>query len=171
MEAVCYPSIREECSMPEALDPVVTISLLDPVAGYAMQSWEFEGASLIRIGRAETNDVVLSDTSVSRMHGELTRTEAGWNVTALGRNGIVVGGHAITGATPVTHETVLRLAAHGPYLEFRFGHRHDTLAEKLDAERRWSDAREREEERQRADQTDATELDFRRRIEPPKPGK
>ena len=69
--------------MPEALDPVVTISLLDTVAGYAVQSWEFEGANMIRIGRGETNDVVLSDTSVSRMHGELARTEAGWSVTAL----------------------------------------------------------------------------------------
>ncbi len=150
--------------MREALDPVVTISLLDPVAGYAVQSWEFEGAKLIRIGRGETNDVVLSDTSVSRMHGELTRSEAGWSVTALGRNGIVMHGRAITGATALSHETVLRLAAGGPYLEFRLGRRHDTLAQKLHEERRWSDAREREEERQRADQTDATELDFRSRI-------
>src|ERR1017187_1490171 len=118
------PSIREECPMPEATDSVVTISLLDPVAGSAVQSWEFEGVSLIRIGRAETNDVVLSDTSISRMHGELTRTEAGWSVTALGRNGIVVAGRAITGATAISHETVLRLAAGGPYLEFRFGSRH-----------------------------------------------
>ncbi len=155
--------------MPEALDPVITISLLDPVAGYAVQSWEFDGASVIRIGRGETNDVVLSDTTVSRMHGELTRTDAGWNVTALGRNGIVVGGHAITGATPVTHEAVLRLAAGGPYLEFRFGRRRNTLAERLDEERRWADAQEHEEERQRADQTDATEVDFRRRPEPRKP--
>ena len=85
------------------------------------------------------------------------------------RNGIVVHGRAITGATAVSHETVLRLAASGPYLEFRFGRRHNTLAEKLDEERRWSDAREREEERQRADQTDATELDFCVRPEPPKP--
>ena len=58
--------------MPETHDPVITISLLDPVAGYAVQSWEFDGVSLIRIGRADTNDVVLSDTTVSRMHGELT---------------------------------------------------------------------------------------------------
>ncbi len=153
--------------MREALDPVVTISLLDPVAGYAVQSWEFEGANLIRIGRGETNDVVLSDTSVSRLHGELTRSEAGWSVTALGRNGIVMHGRAITGATAVTHEIVLRLAAGGPYLEFRFGRRHDTLAQKLHEEQRWSEAREREEERQRADQTDATELDWRVRPEPP----
>jgi pSer/pThr/pTyr-binding forkhead associated (FHA) protein len=164
------PNFREEFSMPEALDPVITISLLDPVAGYAVQSWEFEEASVIRIGRSRTNDVVLSDTSVSRMHGELTRTNAGWSVTALGRNGIVVGGHAITGATALTHEAVLRLAANGPYLEFRFGRRRNTLAERLDEERRWSEARENEEERQRADRTDATELDFRVRPEPRKPG-
>lgn len=163
------PNFCEEFPMPEALDPVITISLLDPVAGYAVQSWEFEKESVIRFGRAETNDVVLSDTSVSRVHGELTRTEAGWNVTALGRNGIVVHGRAITGATAVTHEAILRLAANGPYLEFRFGRRRNTLAEKLDEERRWAEVRENEEERQRADRTDATELDFRNRLEPRKP--
>jgi pSer/pThr/pTyr-binding forkhead associated (FHA) protein len=165
------PSEQKERTMPEAIDPVITISLLDPVAGYAAQSWEFENASVIRFGREETNDVVISDASVSRVHGELTRSEAGWSVTALGRNGIVVHGRAITGATAVSHETVLRLAASGPYLEFRFGRRRNTLAERLDEEKRWADTREREEERQRSDRTDVTELDFKNPLERRKPAK
>jgi serine/threonine-protein kinase len=150
--------------MPQVHDSVITISLLDPVGWHAVQTWEFDGASVIRIGRAKTNDVILSDTQVSRNHGELTRTDVGWSVMPLGRNGIAIGSRAITNATPVGHEVVLRLATNGPYLEFRVGRRRDTIAEKLaDRQRREVAAHEREEERRRAEQTDATELDFLKR--------
>ncbi len=156
--------------MPHDHDSVVTISLLDPVGWHAVQTWEFDGASVIRIGRAKTNDVIISDTLVSRRHGELVRTDVGWNITPLGRNGIAVGSRVITSATPVPHETVLRLATSGPYLEFRVGGRRNTIAEKLADHQRWeAAAREREEERQRAEQTDATEPDFPRRLQGRKP--
>lgn len=155
--------------MTEAHDEVITISLLDTVRGDAIQNWEFERASLIRVGRAETNDVILCDTQVSRLHGELTRTEDGWSVTPLGRNGIAISGKAITGVTPVGHETVLRLAASGPYLEFRLGRRRNTPAEKLADQQRWAAAREREEEQNRASGTDVTEIDFLKRHPPTKP--
>src|ERR1043166_4055888 len=69
--------------MPPIRDSVITISLLDPVRGHAVQSWEFDGAAVIRIGRASTNDVILNDLQVSRVHGELIRTDAGWNITPL----------------------------------------------------------------------------------------
>jgi pSer/pThr/pTyr-binding forkhead associated (FHA) protein len=143
----------------------VTISLLDAVRGDAAQSWEFEGTTRIRIGRDGTNDVVLGDTAVSRMHGELARTDAGWFVTALGRNGIAIRGRAITGATPVKHEAVLRLAVGGPYLEFRLGRRQHTPAERLADRQRWA---EREQELRRAAQTDATDVDYLNRRSPAK---
>lgn len=151
-------------------DPVISISLLDPVNGQAIQTWEFDGASVIRIGRAETNDVVIRDTLVSRTHAELTRTDDGWSVTALGRNGIAISGRAITGAAPVGHGTVLRLANSGPYLEFRVGRRRNTLAERLADQERWeAAAHEREEDRQHAGRVDATEVDFPKRAEQRKP--
>jgi pSer/pThr/pTyr-binding forkhead associated (FHA) protein len=156
--------------MPQGRDSVITISLLDPVGWHAVQTWEFDGASVIRIGRAKTNDVIISDAVVSRRHGELIRTDVGWSITPLGRNGIAVGSRVITSATPVPHETVLRLATGGPYLEFRVGGRRNTIAEKRADHQRWeAAAHEREEERQRAEQTDATEPDFPKHFQRQKP--
>ncbi len=151
--------------MPENDDSMISISLLDPVRGDAVQSWEFNGASAIRFGRAETNHVVLGDSQVSRQHGELTRKDGAWSVTPLGRNGIAISGRPINGATPVGPETVLRLAASGPYLEFRIGRRLNTHAERLADQQRWG-ARDREEEQSR---TDVTDVDFLNRRNPQKP--
>jgi pSer/pThr/pTyr-binding forkhead associated (FHA) protein len=155
--------------MVETHDAVITISLLDPLRGDAIQSWEFDAAPLIRIGRAATNDVVLNDARVSRVHGELSHGESGWSVTPLGRNGIAIGGQAITGATPLGPGAVLRFAAGGPYLEFRVGRRRNTPADRLVDQQRWAAAREREEEQDRASRTDITEVDFLRRPPPGKP--
>jgi len=101
---------------PEIHDPVITISLLDPMAGYAVRSWEFDGYRWSL--RALRNEhVVLNDTTVSRMHAA-TRTDAGWSVTALGRNGIVVRRPPITGATPIVTKRCC-VSRRRPYLEFR----------------------------------------------------
>lgn len=152
------------------MSEIVTISLLDPVRGDATQNWEFEDVSLIRFGRAETNDVVLHDEEVSRMHGEFRRTDAGWTITPLGRNGVAISAHDVNGGTPVSHQTVLRLSANGPYLEFRIGRRTNTPAERLaDQQRFAAAARERDEERRRARQTNATQVDFLKRAGPQKP--
>ena len=153
--------------MIQAHDSVITISLLDPVRGDAVQTWEFDGASVVRIGRAKTNDVILTDERVSRMHGEFTRTGGGWSILPLGRNGIAISGCAITGATPVGPETVLRLAANGPYLEFRVGRRRDRPAGRLADQQRWAAARE--EEQKRAAQTEGTVVDYLKRHEQRKP--
>ena len=88
----------------------------------------------------------------------------------MGRNGIAISGRAITGAAPVGHGTVLRLANSGPYLEFRVGRRRNTLAERLADQERWeAAAHEREEDRQHAGRVDATEVDFPKRAEQRKP--
>ena len=143
---------------------IVTISLLDPVRGDATQHWEFEGATLIRFGRGATNDVVLGDEEVSRLHGEFARSPEGWTVTPLGRNGVAISGHHIAGVTPVGHTTVLRLSANGPYIEFRIGRRPTQAAQRLADRKRFATAtREREQERQRARQTNATQVDFLKR--------
>jgi hypothetical protein len=100
------------------------------------------------------------------LHGELIRNGDSWSVTSLGQNGIAIGGRAITGRTPVGHETVLRLAASGPYLEFRFGRRQNTNAERLADQRRWA---EREQEQSLASRTEVTEVDLLKRLQPRKP--
>ncbi len=39
---------------------------------------------IITIGRSDSNDIVLTDTSVTRQHAQLERTETGWKVCDLG---------------------------------------------------------------------------------------
>ncbi|HJT77142.1 MAG TPA: HD domain-containing phosphohydrolase [Gemmataceae bacterium] len=46
------------------------------------KTWDMTG--LVRIGRQETLEVVVNDTSVSRCHAELRPTERGWRVSDLG---------------------------------------------------------------------------------------
>src|SRR5258706_16267755 len=103
------------------MSETITIFLLDPIHGEAVQTWEFRDAIVIQIGRDASNHVVLTDAVVSRKHAELIRDAKGWSVASLGKNGVIIRGREITGPTPVTHETVMRIAASGPYLEFRVG--------------------------------------------------
>lgn len=44
----------------------------------------WEGASLVRIGRLDSLELVLDDSSVSRCHAEVRATERGWRVCDLG---------------------------------------------------------------------------------------
>ena len=59
------------------------------------QSWE--SSALLRVGRLDSLEVVLDDTSVSRFHAELRATDRGWRVGDLGStngtrlNGVRIG--------------------------------------------------------------------------------
>jgi len=54
------------------------------------------------LGRHPECDIVLEASAVSRKHAQITKTEDGWIVEDLGsRNGTVVNGETITGATSV----------------------------------------------------------------------
>jgi pSer/pThr/pTyr-binding forkhead associated (FHA) protein len=66
---------------------VLTLTLLHPNKTLPIQSWTFETETIIRIGRATDNDVVLFSTVVSRYHLELRRQQEGWEVVNLGANG------------------------------------------------------------------------------------
>jgi ABC transport system ATP-binding/permease protein len=63
----------------------------------------------LRIGRANGNDMVVSDLSVSRYHAELRKTAAGgYEIVDLGsHNGTYVAGQRITTATAVTESDVI----------------------------------------------------------------
>jgi putative nucleotidyltransferase with HDIG domain len=50
-----------------------------PVKG---RTWE--GTALLRVGRLDSLEIVLEDTSVSRCHAEVRATERGWRVSDLG---------------------------------------------------------------------------------------
>jgi hypothetical protein len=102
----------------------IALSLLDPVKGHAIQTWQFEGRAVIRIGRGDTNDVVVADPLVSRTHAELISDTAGrWRVVSLGRNGTLIDGEMVSAPMAIHHGTILQLGSSGPWVEFCQGRR------------------------------------------------
>lgn len=75
---------------------MVTLTLLEPQQKIPLQQWHFQDETVIRIGRSAENDIVLSDSLVSRHHLELRQTslafagnfgDGSWQVTSKGTNG------------------------------------------------------------------------------------
>jgi eukaryotic-like serine/threonine-protein kinase len=99
---------------------VLTVTLLHPVQSTPVQSWTFEQESVVRIGRATDNQVVLYSAVVSRHHVELRNTTGQWEVVNLGTNGTYLDGKRINQA-PLEDGGVIRLARSGPNLQVRLG--------------------------------------------------
>ncbi len=95
----------------------VAIQLLDSALGRPMRSWQFDGKQLISIGRADDQDVQISDPYVSRTHAELRWQNDGWTLVSLGRYGVMVQGQAVT-ELPIEKEITFRLGSEGPTLRF-----------------------------------------------------
>lgn len=91
---------------------------MHPLHSTTMQQWNFESDSVIRVGRAEDNSVVLYSSVVSRYHIEIRRQSSGWEIVGLGTNGTYVDGQLIAHA-PIIDGIVVRLAASGPKLLIR----------------------------------------------------
>ena len=65
--------------------------------------------SMVNIGRAEYNDLVIADPSVSTTHAKLQRKDDVWVLTDLGStNGTQVEGEPVTGETALTPGTTIR---------------------------------------------------------------
>jgi eukaryotic-like serine/threonine-protein kinase len=99
---------------------VIILSLLHPIKQIPVQVWTFPHESVIRIGRATDNQVVLYSAVVSRRHVELRRTGLTWEVVNLGTNGTYVDGKRIT-QMAISDGAVLRLARSGPNIQVRIG--------------------------------------------------
>ncbi|HBQ99510.1 MULTISPECIES: protein kinase domain-containing protein [unclassified Roseofilum] len=103
----------------------IALTLLDPKKGEPLQSWEFPPQGKVRIGRAQDNEVVLSNDLVSRYHLELepiphqTDEAIAWRVTNRGTNGTLVNHQAISQMI-VESKSLIQLAAGGPILELTF---------------------------------------------------
>ncbi len=82
-----------------------------------MQTWRFRKESLVRIGRAEQNEVVIGDPYASRFHCELRFQGEHWDLVNLGRHGTMVRGERVETMT-IDHGTVFQLGPTGP--SFRF---------------------------------------------------
>lgn len=96
----------------------VCLHLINPDTGHPIQTWQFETQSSVRIGRAEGNDVVISDPSVSRFHAELQFNGKEWELANLGKNGTLVFGRAIT-RSRIDEQTLFGLGTAGPLLRFQ----------------------------------------------------
>ncbi len=99
-------------------DSKIILSLLHPTKGHPIQQWRFERAAVIRIGRADDNEVTIADQQVSRRHAELRFAEDTWELCSLGRNGTIFEGKGIE-RTILPDAAVFQLGSGGPTLEFR----------------------------------------------------
>ncbi len=99
---------------------MITLTLLHPVQATPVQSWTFEHESVVRIGRAVDNHVVLYSAVVSRHHVELRRSGLHWEVVNLGTNGTYLDGKRVQQAS-LNDGGILRLARSGPNIQIRIG--------------------------------------------------
>jgi pSer/pThr/pTyr-binding forkhead associated (FHA) protein len=95
----------------------VAVHLLDSALGRPMRSWEFKNKVLITVGRADGQDVMISDPYVSRSHAELRFADGLWTLVSLGRYGVTIRGEVVN-EVPIEGETVFRLGSGGPSLRF-----------------------------------------------------
>jgi pSer/pThr/pTyr-binding forkhead associated (FHA) protein len=86
-----------------------------PLANFLVRSGGLKGSRLIvktpivNIGRADYNDLVLPDESVSTSHAKLQRREGVWVLVDLGStNGTYVDGERISADTPIAPGTLVR---------------------------------------------------------------
>jgi pSer/pThr/pTyr-binding forkhead associated (FHA) protein len=97
---------------------VITLTLLHPIKFTPIQSWKFDKESVIRIGRATDNNVVLYSAVVSRYHVELRRSGLQWKIISLGTNGTYLKGNPITQIT-AEDGVVFSLARSGPQIQIQ----------------------------------------------------
>ena len=117
--------------------PVLTLTLLDfegnASAPKALKNWEFDNQSVIRVGRAPDNDVVLSDTLVSRHHLVLQKIDNSpasnaWILSSKGTNGTFLDEVLITEGS-ISDGSLIQLARGGPILKFELQKESNTVGQ------------------------------------------
>lgn len=99
---------------------MITLTLLHPTQSVPVQSWSFESESVVRIGRATDNDVIIYSAVVSRHHVELWKNPSGWEIINFGANGTYVDDRAIA-QVPLVDGMTIRLGNSGPKIRVRMG--------------------------------------------------
>jgi pSer/pThr/pTyr-binding forkhead associated (FHA) protein len=96
--------------------PRITLDLLDESHRVPVHTWKFENRGLIRIGRADDNDVVIRQMTVSRVHAELLWRDGHWVLINRSQNGTLVAGMRTEEIT-LSASCVFQLGRTGPALE------------------------------------------------------
>jgi serine/threonine-protein kinase len=102
---------------------VVTLTLLEAQNKTPLKQWCFDNFTVIRIGRAPDNHIVIADNLVSRYHLELRQIGTNnhgdaWQVVSQGTNGTFLNGILINQSLLADH-SLLQLAQGGPMLRFQ----------------------------------------------------
>jgi serine/threonine-protein kinase len=99
--------------------PMVTLILLESQTNQPLQQWQFLHQSVIRIGRAPNNDIVLHGYyQVSRQHLELIEEDRQWRLISRGTNGTFLN-HVLVTEEILKHNDLIRLAENGPIFKFQ----------------------------------------------------
>ncbi|MDY7024061.1 MAG: protein kinase [Cyanobacteriota bacterium] len=101
---------------------IITLTLLDPKTKTPQKQWKFEDQSIIEIGRASDNQVVIVDPLVSRHHLQLRKLSDNpleWMLINKGTNGTFVNG-VLTSQAIATEGSILELAKDGPLLQLNW---------------------------------------------------
>lgn len=97
---------------------MLILYLLDPQQSQTLQQWQFAQESLVRIGRANDNDVVISSDLISRYHVELHQIQPQqWQLISKGTNGTFYQGKQID-QLMVSSAMQVQLAKGGLWLKF-----------------------------------------------------
>ena len=108
---------------------MVTLTLLESQTNQPINSWSFNQTSLIRIGRANNNDIVLKGfLQVSREHLEIKLVDSEWNLASEATNGTLVNGVFVKQAK-IADQDLIRLAENGPVFRFELTTRTDGEAQ------------------------------------------
>jgi Protein kinase domain/FHA domain len=99
---------------------VITLTLLHPVNFTPVQHWTFKEESVVKVGRATDNHVVLYSAVVSRYHIEVRRERSIWEIISLGANGTYSDGKRIM-QVPIHDGMIVRLARSGPNIQVHLG--------------------------------------------------
>lgn len=98
---------------------MVTLILLESQTNQPLQQWQFLHQSVIRIGRAPNNDIVLHGYyQVSRQHLELTKDDRQWRLVSRGTNGTFLN-HVLVTEEILKNNDLIRLAENGPIFKFQ----------------------------------------------------
>ncbi|UBF25024.1 FHA domain-containing protein [Kovacikia minuta CCNUW1] len=97
----------------------IALELLSPNACGLQQTWIFESESVVRVGRASDNQIVLNSSAISEYHAMLWGDGNQWKIVNLSCNSTYLDDKPITHAL-LKQDAIIRLAPSGPQLRVHY---------------------------------------------------